>query len=173
MRPFLAMLVMLTACLGHATAATSGEPCLKTHILNKPTKTAGLVTDADIKVTLKLEIASTPEARKKGLMERTNLGSCDGMAFWFPKLATEKMQFSSQSFWMKNTHIPLDILFIDDKNRIVAIKQGKPLSTDSITHEGQVASVIELQVGQAKELGILIGDRVLYEISGPTHLLAH
>lgn len=105
----------------------------------------------------RLEIAATEEARQRGLMHRNTLSPNDGMIFLFPAPAL-------QSFWMKNTPLPLDILFIDTRGRIVTIAKGEPFSTTPI-HSGVVVnSVIELDAGRAARDGIAIADEVNYAL---------
>lgn len=107
-------------------------------------------------ITLQLEPASTPEARTRGLMDRSSLKPAEGMAFFFPAPATQK-------FWMKNTIIPLDILFVDAENRIVDVAHGLPGSLMPMGTDTPVISVIEIEAGAAALLGIGIGDTVHYD----------
>ena len=163
-RPF----IILIAVLGKAPLVMADEQpfCLKTHIV-KPDKITSptMVSDADDLALLQLELAQTPAQREKGLMNRKDLAPCDGMAFLFPKTGIQK-------FWMKNTLIPLDILFVDDTGKIVAITTGKPLSEEPIGPDVPVATVIEIAVGQAEKLGITTGDRVFYELQVNPKMLA-
>lgn len=74
-------------------------------------------------VTLKVEIADTPERFSRGLMYRKNLPADSGMLFIFPHEQT-------QSFWMKNTFIPLSIGFFDAKKRLVDIQDMEPVKSE-------------------------------------------
>jgi uncharacterized protein len=115
------------------------------------------ITRADgSQVTLRLETARDDESREQGLMYRKTLAPADGMAFFFPKPAPYK-------FWMKNTLIPLDMLFVDEACRIVYIHTAKPLSLTPVGPETPVTTVIEIAGGRAKREGIHVGDRVRYE----------
>ncbi len=116
-------------------------------------------------LTLNLELVTTPEGRERGLMNRTSLQPYDGMAFFFPRVAP-------QYFWMKNTLIPLDILFIDQNRRIVTIARGEPFSEARLGSNGPIETVIELDAGRAAKDGIAVGDVVHYETKVPPSQLA-
>jgi len=102
-----------------------------------------------------IEVARTPEQQEQGLMFRERLGADEGMIFpfSFPRPA---------SFWMRNTLIPLDMLFIREDGTIARIAANTvPLSEETVTSRGElVAAVLELRGGRAAELGIAEGDRV-------------
>jgi uncharacterized membrane protein (UPF0127 family) len=110
----------------------------------------------------KIEVAQTPAQMEQGLMFRTNLAPDAGMLFTYshPTVAT---------MWMKNTLIPLDMLFVDAQGRIVNIhERAVPQSLDLISSAAPVRAVIELNGGTAARLGIQPGDRVLYSVFGNT-----
>lgn len=107
-------------------------------------------------IPMKLEMALDATAREQGLMHRKTLAPADGMAFFFPQKAAYK-------FWMKNTLIPLDMLFVDEAGRIVYITTAKPLSLTPVGPESPVISVIEIMGGRAAREGINVGDKVRYE----------
>jgi len=99
-------------------------------------------------VSVDLEVASTPAAMERGLMYRTSLPESSGMLFVFPEDA-------DHSFWMKNTLIPLDMLFIKADGTIVRIAANtKPLSEDPVPSYEPVRAVLEIAGGRAAELGI-------------------
>lgn len=101
-----------------------------------------------------VEIADTELARERGLMFRKELPPGRGMLFDFHRE-------QQVGFWMKNTLIPLDMIFIDGRGRIVSIEQdAKPMSEDVIMSGGQVRAVLEVDGGTARRLGIAPGDRV-------------
>jgi uncharacterized protein len=101
------------------------------------------------------ELADTPEAQARGLMFRTELGPDEAMIF--PR--TERP--SPASFWMKNTPLPLDIIFIGPDGRITNIAaQTVPYSLDSVRSQGNVIGVLEIAGGRAAELGIEPGAKV-------------
>lgn len=110
-------------------------------------------------VPFSLEVAATPQARMTGLMNRTDMGSEDGMLFLFPKA-------HDYAFWMKNTEIPLDIPYVNAKRRIVHIEHSATPHTLTERSAGEpVVSVIELDGGRASREGVAVGDHVRYELS--------
>lgn len=101
-----------------------------------------------------VELADTPEAQAKGLMFRTELNEFGGMLF-----PSERPQI--RSFWMKNTPLPLDIIFIGEDNRIINIAANTtPYSLESVRSEGPAIAVFEIRGGRAAQLGIEPGDLV-------------
>lgn len=100
-----------------------------------------------------VEVARTEEQQARGLMGRRELGGEAGMLFPFdpPRGA---------SFWMHDTLIPLDMLFIRPDGTIARIATGQPLSDEQIVVEEALTAVLELRGGRAAELGIRPGDRV-------------
>lgn len=102
----------------------------------------------------KVEVAATPAEQARGLMFRTRLGPDEGMIFPMdpPRGA---------SFWMKNTVIPLDLIFIAPDGRISNISANAvPYDLNPRTSTGLVKGVLELAGGRAAELGIAPGDKV-------------
>lgn len=102
---------------------------------------------------LDIWIAETPEQRAQGLMFIRRLGEYEGMLFPGRKPAVLRM-------WMKNTYIPLDMLFIGADARIIGIaEQTTPLSETTISSPGPALAVLELNGGFAARHGIGTGDR--------------
>lgn len=104
--------------------------------------------------SFEVELASTPEAQTRGLMFRTELGDFEGMIFPsdFP---------IPRSFWMRNTPLPLDLIFIGEDRKIRNIAaMAEPYSLSSIPSDGPVIAVLEIRGGRAAELGIEPGDAV-------------
>ena len=101
----------------------------------------------------RVEVADTPAAQEKGLMFRTELGPNEGMIF--PNSPPQM-----RSFWMKNTVIPLDLVFIGPDRRILNVEHGVPYSLDPIPSAGPAINVLEIADGRAAELGIGPGDLV-------------
>lgn len=101
-----------------------------------------------------VEIARTFEEQAQGLMYRETLAPDAGMIFVYAKE-------TRQSMWMKNTLIPLDMVFIRRDGRISHIhERAVPGSLDTISSRGRVAAVLELRGGTVARLGIGVGDRV-------------
>ncbi len=102
---------------------------------------------------LDLYLALSPEQRAQGLMHVRELGEFEGMLF-------PSRQPAIVSMWMKNTYIPLDMLFIAADGRIVGIAAGTtPLSEDHITSPEPVTGVLELGGGFAARHRVQTGDR--------------
>jgi uncharacterized membrane protein (UPF0127 family) len=103
-----------------------------------------------------VEVADTPERRAVGLMHRPAMAANAGMLFDFKIDAPVAM-------WMRNTRIPLDMLFIARDGRIVNIAERTvPFSETSIPSKGPVRAVLELNGGTSARLGIKPGDRVTH-----------
>ena len=101
-----------------------------------------------------VEVASDFESQRHGLMNRRELASDGGMLFDFHNDA-------SLSFWMKDTYLPLDMLFIRSDGTISSIAHSAvPLSTTPIHSTEPVRAVLEINGGTASALGIAKGDRV-------------
>jgi uncharacterized membrane protein (UPF0127 family) len=100
-----------------------------------------------------VQVAATPAQQEKGLMFVTSLGDDRGMIFPYqPPQET--------SFWMKNTLIPLDIIYIGVGGKIVRIVNAKALDETPLPSGAPVIGVLEIRGGRAAELGIREGDKV-------------
>jgi hypothetical protein len=108
-----------------------------------------------------VELATTPDTRAKGLMFRTHLDDGRGMLFIFE-------EEDIYPFWMKNTFIPLDILWINSNKEIVFIyKNAHPCITEPCPtiYPGRKAKyVLELKGGSSDKIGLVEGDKVLFDI---------
>lgn len=108
-------------------------------------------------VGFQVEIAATPEKRERGLMYRRELPSDHGMLFIFP---AEKVN----SFWMKNTPIPLDMIFISRERKIVGIVQETvPFSLDGRSVSVPSQYVLEINGGLSRRYGFRAGDVVKFD----------
>ncbi len=117
-------------------------------------QTALVIQTAKGPVRFMVEMATAWPQQERGLMFRKSLAPNAGMLFDFGKEQEE-------SFWMKNTLIPLDMLFIKANGRIARIAaNAKPLSTDGIPSYEPVRAVLEIAGGRAAELGLKPGDLV-------------
>jgi uncharacterized protein len=114
-----------------------------------------IVTKTGVQV-FSVEEAKTDEERERGLMFRTSLPEGQGMIFDF---SPEQ----NVSMWMKNTLIPLDMIFIRADGRILRIAENTKIqSEDIIPSGGPVRAVVEVIAGTAKKYGIAAGDKVSY-----------
>ena len=109
----------------------------------------------------KVEIADTPKKQEKGLMGRESLPEDQGMLFIYDEP-------QDLSYWMKNTLISLDIIFIDDDMEVVSVKQGQPMSEEPIT-ENDVQYVLEVNSNS----GIEEGDQLVIEDSDDKEYSMH
>lgn len=101
-----------------------------------------------------VEVMRTPEGRARGLMYRRQLDADAGMLFDFQEPQIARM-------WMKNTYIPLDMLFIRENGEIAnIIKNTVPEALSVLSSEGKVRYVLELNGGTSERFGILPGDQV-------------
>ena len=108
--------------------------------------------DSSKSVSYKLEIADSDSERQRGLMYRKELPEKEGMIFIFPDV-------KSHSFWMKETYVPLDIVFLKD-NVVVGLAQDVAiLSEKRVKVDAESKEVIELQAGQAAAQGIVTGSK--------------
>lgn len=105
-------------------------------------------------VRVNVEIADTHEKRSLGLMYRREMPESHGMLFLFPRQ-------EPQSFWMKNTPLPLDIIFIDTSLTIVSIARNTtPYSEKPLPSAKPAQFVLEVNGGFCQRHGIAVGDRV-------------
>jgi uncharacterized protein len=105
-----------------------------------------------------VELATTPDQRAYGLMFRESLADDHGMLFDFGASQPVAM-------WMRNTYIPLDMLFIRADGQIGRIIRGAQPLSDTVLESGEpVRAVLELRGGLTVELGIEPGDRVVYRL---------
>ena len=102
-----------------------------------------------------VELADTQQKRTLGLMYRDSMPDDHGMLFIFPAE-------TRQSFWMKNTRIPLDIFYFDSKLRLVSVSENTPPCRTprcpAYPSDGPAKYVLELNAGKAAELGVSKGD---------------
>ncbi len=107
-----------------------------------------------------VELARTPLQQAQGLMYRRDLAPDAGMLFVYSR-------DEPRSMWMKNTYIPLDMLFLARDGRVVQIvERAVPHSLATIASKESVAAVLELNGGTVDRLGIAPGDRVLHPALG-------
>jgi uncharacterized membrane protein (UPF0127 family) len=111
--------------------------------------------------TFKVEVSDTQEKQALGLMFRDSLPADQGMLFIFPAEAP-------RSFWMKNTRIPLDIMYFDKNLKMVSISADTPpcrvARCPSYPSTGPAMYVLELNAGMASELGVVVGDRLILDL---------
>jgi uncharacterized protein len=141
---FVAATVLLCAIAGHGARAASVQ-------------TLEIVTKSGVQI-FSVEMATTEQEKETGLMYRKELADGKGMLFDFSPA-------QEVSMWMKNTYIPLDMIFIRADGRILRIAENtEPLSTQIIPSRGLAKGVLEVIAGTAKKYGIEPGDRVAHPL---------
>ncbi|WP_246191242.1 DUF192 domain-containing protein [Aureimonas leprariae] len=124
-------------------------------------ETGGTLETASGKHAIVVELAETPPEREKGLMFRRSMAPDHGMLFDFDESRPVTM-------WMKNTLIPLDMLFMDEQGVVTQVKRmAKPESLDLIPSGGPVRYVLELNGGAAERFGVHQGDRLRHPLIPP------
>ena len=107
------------------------------------------VNDSPVEV----EVADTDFKRGLGLMYRRELPDTQGMFFIFP-------ENKDRSFWMKDTHIPLSIAYINDNGVIINIEDMEPLSLDSVNSKQPCRYALEMNRGWFKKNNVSVGDEI-------------
>jgi uncharacterized membrane protein (UPF0127 family) len=149
LRLWMLLPVLRAVALGSLAATTCGcEAAETTQPSTLPTVEMGIGSK-----TYTIEVAATPDQQKHGLMERDSMPANHGMIFVFP-VANE------QSFWMKNTRFPLDIIYIAEDSTVVSIKQMKAYDRTGVPSDGAAMYAIELNLGQAAQSGLKAGAKV-------------
>ena len=130
---------------------------------NVETISASFDNSENMSPKLTLELALTNEQRQLGLMYRKSMPETTGMLFVFPN--NEK-----RSFWMKNTYLALDMIFIDESLIVDSIVyNATPLSTTQRLSKGNAKYVVELNAGLAKKWSIVPGSKFLSDSTIPSH----
>ena len=131
-------MALLLVLVGTASACSAGD--------------YGVLHTAKGAFAFTLEIADTPAAREKGLMFRTSLAPDAGMLF-------DYHGEQQTSFWMQNTLIPLDMVFIGADGVVRTIHaNARPMDTTPIPSEVPVQFVLEIAGGRGAEIGLKVGD---------------
>lgn len=117
-----------------------------------------VVGEGPMRSVIDLEVASTSEQIRRGLMARDRVTG-DGMVFRF--------RGEPESFWMKGTRIPLDIVFVSPEGRVLNVATGKPFDETPIPSDGGVGMVIEVPAGRARLLGLEKGALVQEDRKAP------
>ncbi len=146
----LAVLFLLALAPWSAPAQTGPQPTLPQSEL--------FIESASGRHRFLVELALTPEQMSRGLMFRTQMAADAGMLFDFRRE-------EPVAFWMRNTILPLDMLFIDRAGRIANIAERTvPFSEATVPSQVPVRAVLQLNAGTAQRLGLRVGDRVTHAI---------
>ena len=110
----------------------------------------------DNSVSYFVEIADTPQKAQTGLMWRKSMPQNHGMIFIFPYPSVIKM-------WMKNTYIPLDMIFFNAQNQVICLRENaRPLDESIISCPYPASKVLELNAGEIKARNIRLGDKLVF-----------
>ena len=140
------------ACAQSESAAPATEAPQRLPIERLTVETASGARNFEV------EIADEEPERNRGLMFRREMARGHGMLFDFRPP-------QPVSFWMRNTHLPLDIIYIGTDGRILNIAENAtPYSDENLPSRGVVRGVLEINGGLSRELGIAPGDRVRHRI---------
>jgi hypothetical protein len=154
-RPLLATASVLAAVAPRQRALAQDRPQPRL-----PEEALVIVTRDGRRLPFRVEMAVDPAQQSIGLMFRTSVGPQEGMLFDWGSPRESAM-------WMRNTLIPLDMLFIAADGRIHRIAERTvPLSLASVESRGPVRATLELAGGSAERLDIRVGDRALHRIFG-------
>ena len=155
-RSWMRVSAMLLICMANgcsadtatAPAAASTRPVLPLGVAEIKFDSAAF-TIKDKPFTL--EIADTDAKTQRGLMYRNAMAADHGMVFVFPTPSTA-------GFWMKNTYIPLDIIFLDKDGKVLVIHRRMPRDETGMGPDTPAQYVIELNAGTAEKIGLKPGD---------------
>jgi uncharacterized membrane protein (UPF0127 family) len=162
---FLVLVVALAACTPPANGTSPPkEVAPNAQAEMRPERATVVISTPDGDKSFTVELAITGPERNKGLMFREQMAEDAGMLFLF-----EEMRI--QSFWMKNTRLPLDMYFIDEDFVIVGIvENAEPMTTSSRKVNKPSRYVLELNGGATRKLGLAVGQKVRFE-GVPPHLI--
>jgi uncharacterized membrane protein (UPF0127 family) len=158
----LAAVLLLVSAGGAAAASPARSPeCSRSAAGQaelKPLQPLTLTTGKG-RFRFAVEDADDDEKRETGLMCRTRLAPDRGMLFDF-RAPTDDV-----AFWMRNTLIPLDIVFIRPDGRVLSIaRNARPLDETPLPAGGQIRGVLEIAGGRAAQIGLMPGDKVVHRI---------
>ena len=165
----LVALLLLSGCPGGRTGSEaqpakkpSAEPATQTAGAQALPETARVVLlpAGGEAATVRVEVARTDAERRRGLMFRQQLGQDDGMLFLFERP-------SQLSFWMRNTYVPLDMIFIDASLHVLGIvENAEPMTESSRFVPGLSQYVLEVNAGWSRRHGLAAGAAVRFEGEG-------
>jgi uncharacterized protein len=145
-----ALLIIFVAFLG--TALSSNAQDVQIPVIDFGPRESLTIVSNDTPIVFSIEVADSQAELSRGMMYRESVAPNEGMLFEF---GDEEIV----SIWMKNTSIPLDVIFVRADGRILKIEHSaKPYSLRSMTSEAPVTAVFEVAGGQANALGLRPGD---------------
>lgn len=131
----------------------------KEFIFKKNGELTFLNQSSEVEAKIDIQIAQTDFDRELGLMYRKSMQENQGMLFVFPSETI-------QTFWMRNTFIPLDMVFINSNKQIVTIRNAtKTLSDQTYASTAPAQYVLEVNEGFCKKFGIKVGDKISWKVT--------
>ena len=156
-RHFLTIRLALGLILGSALVSVCLAQSAPIESLSRFPRTTLEISAHGHRDRFEIWIADTPPRQEQGLMFVRDLPAAQGMLF--PQDSPQVAHF-----WMKNTYIPLDMIFVGEGGRIAKIiANARPFSLDVLSSDVPVIAVLEIRGGEAQELGIGLGDRVSWQ----------
>jgi len=150
---FLSLVIVLLSTLSLLAAAKPAKD--QKASVSEPLSKIEILSPEGRRVVYEVEVAKNNKERTIGLMYRKHLDENKGMFFIFQHLRIHSM-------WMKNTHIPLDIIFIDKKLKIVGIvKNTVPFDESTIAVKAESLYALEINAGQVDKYNITVGSLVV------------
>jgi uncharacterized membrane protein (UPF0127 family) len=149
------MAALAVLSLGGAGCAARSEPERSAEQPQSLAMESVTIRTAQGSKVIRAQVADTPERREIGLMYRKQMADDEGMIFDF-------QEPQSLAFWMRNTLIPLDIIFIDERGRVINIvANARPMDETPLPSSAPALAVLEINGGLASKLGIHPGDVVV------------
>lgn len=155
----LAFTSVLAVALGAATLAGTGPSRAESVAAQPAASLSQLTVETETGIhAYKVELATTPAERSRGLMYRKSLPTDQGMLF-------DMGAAGPTAFWMRNTFVSLDIIFIGADGRVLNVAaRTTPLSEETVPSDGDARFVLELLAGQAAAVGLKPGDRIRHPV---------
>jgi len=151
--------ILLFVFLAFASCKNETKQEIKTESISftKEGVLSVITTETDsIKANFDIEIADTEYETQTGLMYRPSMQKNRGMLFIFPDV-------SPRSFYMKNTEFPLDIIYIDEGQKIVSFqKNAQPYNENSLPSKASAKYVLEINAGLSDQLDLQVGDSISF-----------
>lgn len=150
----------LATCKPHQATTQTDSNDVTTDVPFKKEGNLNFIDGTSNKVISKLdiEVAQTSDETQQGLMYRRSMLDTCGMIFIFN-------DEEEQSFWMKNTYLSLDIIYVSAKKEIVSIAADcRPLSEESVPSKGKAQYVVEVNGGYAAKQGLKKGDKIEFTV---------
>ncbi len=157
--PLIALLTMAALAFGGCRREEGKLPVVRTEIPFRPEGTLDFINpEGELLSTIEIEVAEGDSSRTRGLMERRSLPPRSGMLFIMD-------EDTVQHFWMRNTPLPLDILFVGADSQVVnIIRRTRPFSDSLLSSTGPAKYVVEVRAGFTEQAGINPGARLHWNI---------